>query len=141
MPFRHLYTTLRLENVYAVFVNLFLAQYGKYIIKLRIIIMKYSCILSIRLNININIHIRKKLGNWEFTTFPLWLRVFNFDILESALSFWLLFMHIFFKRDLKCSLFSRIFSSVRFSMILLFKTISGNDSLKPRVSKWPLSGL
>ena len=77
--------------------------------------------------------------------FPRQLRVVNFVILESILSFWLAFFHKFFKWDLKFSLLSitnpRIFSSVTFSIVVLLKEKFENDSLKPEVRKWHLSAL
>ena len=74
----------------------------------------------------------------EFTIYFGWLRVANFDIIESALSFWLAFM-------LKISLLSitipRILSTVTFSIVLSVRGKYLNGSLKSTVRKWYFSVL
>ena len=66
--------------------------------------------------------VRKLRVNERIYHFFRWLRVNSFDILESVQSFWLAFLHMLFKWDLKFSLLSitipRIFSSVTFPTVV-----------------------
>ena len=66
--------------------------------------------------------------------FTCWLKIVDFYVLASALSFWLAFLHIFFKWDLKSSLFSitvpRMFSSVTLLVVVLLKEKSENGCVK-----------
>lgn len=67
--------------------------------------------------------VRKLSFNGRIYQFFLLIKVLNFDVLKSALIFWLVFVHILFKRDLKFCLLSitipRTISSVTFSVIKL----------------------